>query len=110
MSKTSKKTRAERKALSYAFLLKKWVSSETKMVEVDKIRKGGWRPLTVAGRQIILKSLADSAGLIDEERKDSKLLVEGIIEYETVLLRKAEGDLYLCEEGNHRVAVWRETL
>ena len=100
----------DRKSLSYAFLKKLWVIDEASMVDVNKISKGGWRPLTQAGIGKVKESLASAANLIGEERQDPKLCFEGVVFDHKILLRKASRAKFICEDGNHRLHVWKTFL
>lgn len=101
---------ALRFANSYARIQDKWVDeSSRKHWPLKDIIHGGCRTITEAGIQTIKDSLADCASLKGEERKNPELLRKGIVKGHYLTCRKTNKGV-VCEDGNHKLVVYRDFL
>lgn len=97
-------------ALGYARVKAKWVDLESRMHwPLKDVKYGGNRIVTADGCEIIYDSLADCALLEGEDRRDMVLLREGIVGGHYMTFRKTETGV-VCEDGNHKLKVYREDL
>ena len=95
---------------SYANIKKKWVDETTrKHWPLADIMYGGNRIVNEDGCQTIIESLADCALLEGDERKDPVLLKKGIVIGHFLTCRKTDKGV-ICEDGNHKLKVFREIL
>lgn len=102
--------RKERLAKSYAAVKKKWVDlTPISHLLKDVIHDKRCREVTQEGRKIILNSLADCALLEGDERRDIGLLKLGIVVGHFLILQRTKIGI-VCIDGNHKLAVYRDTL
>ena len=102
--------RMERFSQSIAHIRAKWVDpASMKHWPLADVTFGGCRDLMQDGIETIKNSLADCASLKGKERNNPLLLRGGIMPGTFLTMRKTNTGV-VCEEGNHKLSVYRDFL